>query len=152
MSKELNTSENLLTLEYLKQHKACSEGIVFFKRNGLEGFPLDQLQNVKGDFNSYVEWLKERPVHEYDSKGNMTKEVYPDGRTYCYEYDSKGNKTKLVHPNGRTYCWEYDSKGNKTKSVYPDGDTYCWEYTFNNDQLVEVKENRTTVLVVPLFK
>ena len=66
---------------------------------------------------------------EYDSNGNPTKRVYPDGRVHLYEYDSNGNKTKEVYHNEGAYLYDYDSNGNKTKEVYPYG--VVWELTIS---------------------
>ena len=75
---------------------------------------------------------------EYDSNGNPTKRVYPDGRVHLYEYDSNGNKTKEVSPEGVVFLYEYDSNGNKTKTVYPSGNVFLYEYDSNGNKTKKV--------------
>jgi YD repeat-containing protein len=60
--------------------------------------------------------------YEYDSFGNMIKEIYSDGNVFQYEYDSFGNKIKQTNPSGNVYQYEYDSFGNKIKKIDPSGD------------------------------
>ncbi len=94
-----------------------------------------------------------RYEYEYDSKGNVTKQVPYDadgnilGR-YEYEYDSKGNVTKQVYYNadgvaGRRSEYEYDSYGNLTKIVgyNADGNVSSrteYEYDSNGNQTKQV--------------
>jgi len=112
-----------LNRAYLESLNACSDAIDFVERNNLVGFPVDRLNEVEGDYKDYVSWLKSElsTRREYDSNGNKTLEVDPDGSECRYEYDSNGNKTLEVNPDGGEYRWEYDSNGNKTLLVYPNG-------------------------------
>jgi len=82
--------------------------------------------------------------YEYDSKGNLTKEItytynggsywssnydiIVDSKTIEYEYDYKGNMTKeiwspdyddsiIMIVDSKTIEYEYDSKGNKTREI-----------------------------------
>ena len=85
-------------------------------------------------------------TYEYNSAGNLTKEVYTNSYgytetyTYTYEYDSAGNLTKMVctfsdgYTDTYTYTYEYDSAGNLTKKVQTDsdGDTYTYTYEYDS--------------------
>ena len=112
-----------LNREHLESLNACQDAITFVEQNNLVGFPVDRLNEVECDYKNYVSWLKNKlSIHrEYDSNGNMTLRVYPDGRECRYEYDSNGNRTLEVYPNGSEFRYEYDSNGNKTLLVYPNG-------------------------------
>ena len=62
-----------LTKKFLKDFKACSSGIKFAEQNKLFGFPLDRLDEVVGDVNSFVNWVRDKVKSqvEYDTNGNM---------------------------------------------------------------------------------
>ena len=49
-----------LSLTFLNQHNACKEGIEFIKRNNLINFPFELLNEIKGDHNGYIKWLRSR--------------------------------------------------------------------------------------------
>jgi len=117
-----------ITVEWLKKHHACKDGVKFVERNKLEGFPLERLNEVKGDYDGYVSWMLflNSNEHEYDSHGNVTKKTYPNGRFWLYEYDVHGNMTKKTYSNGSVSVYEYDERGNMTKKTLPNG--YVYEY------------------------
>lgn len=114
-----------LNIEFLKSLNACESGIDFVKRANLEGFPLDLLDQVEGDHNDFVSWLREqlKSVREYNSQGLMTKHVTPNGNVHLYEYNEQGLMTKKVSPLGAVYTWEYefDNQGRLTSIT---GDNY----------------------------
>ena len=62
-----------LSLEFLNQCNACKEGIMFIKRNNLINFPFELLDQVKGDHNGYIKWLRSRIVTgcQYDVNNNL---------------------------------------------------------------------------------
>ena len=101
---------NIITIELLKKLNACPEGIKFFKRNKLEGFPVDKLDEVKGDYDDFVRQIK-REINierKYDENGNKIYE-----KCYYWEcrYDEDGNMTFCKFPGGDEYYYAY----------YPDG-------------------------------
>ena len=132
-----------LNRAYLESLNACPDAIDFVERNNLVGFPLDRLDEVEGDYGEYVQWLKKglSTRREYDSNGNMTLRVNPDGDEYRYEYDSNGNKTLEVDPDGSECRYEYDSNGNMTLMVDPDGDECRYEYDSNGNKTLLVYPN-----------
>ena len=119
-----------LNIEFLKSLNACESGIDFVKRANLEGFPLDLLDQVEGDHNDFVSWLREqlKSVREYNSQGLMTKHVTHSGEVY--EYNDQGLMTKMVNSYG-VYEYEYNDQGLITKEVNPYG-VYEWEYEFDS--------------------
>ena len=149
-----------LNIELLKSLDACESGIDFVKRANLEGFPLSKLDQVEGDYNGFVDWLRQelKTVRVYNDQGLMTKRVNPLGRVYEYEYKDQGVMTKRVNPLGDVYRYEYNDQGLMTKEVlhsggvreyeyngqglmtkevYPSGDVYEYEY---NDKGLITKE------------
>ena len=98
--------------------------------------------------------LRNTMEYEYDSKGNLIKEVeyFADGNegSVC-EYDDKGNMTKLIvriqsvsgeivsySPNTTEY--EYDSHDNITKqTTYTEEGTFVYvkEYEYDDDRIMK---------------
>ena len=50
---------NFITEEVLIKLKACEDGKKWWLRNIGEGFPVARLKDIKGDYNNYIEWLKD---------------------------------------------------------------------------------------------
>ncbi len=127
-----NKTYETVTLELLEKLEACQRGVDFFRRNNLEGFPLNRLHEVEGANGSDISWLiytlKAAEKWEYDKNGNVTKKVFPNGSVYKYEYDQDGNMTKKVLPNGSAWSSEYDLNGNKVKEEDSDGNVTEFEY------------------------
>ena len=125
-----------LNIEFLKSLQACQSGIDFVKRANLEGFPLSKLDQVEGDYNGFVDWLRQelKTVRVYNDQGLMTKKVYPSGYVCEYEYNDQGLMTKQVYPWGRVREYEYNDQGLMTKEV----NTYCGvnEYEYNDQGLM----------------
>ena len=82
-----------LSLEFLNQYNACKEGIEFIKRNNLLNFPFELLNEIKGDHNEYIKWLKEciGSGYEYDENNNLI--YYKNSKGYeCWnKYNSNNN-------------------------------------------------------------
>ncbi len=137
-----NKTYETVTLELLKKLDACEDGVDFFRRNKLEGFPLNRLHEIEGDYNGFVSWLKETlkvaEEWEYDQKGNLTQEMSCDGRVWKYEYDQNGNRIKEMSCDGRVWKFEYDQNGNLTKEVDWESDATKYEYDQNGNKTKEV--------------
>ena len=58
-----------------------------------------------------------RTVWEYDSFGNVIREVQPDGYERHYEYDHYGNCIRIHYADGGTERRFYDSDGNLVRQV-----------------------------------
>ena len=73
-----------ITIDLLNNFGACSEGIDFFRRNKLEGFPLNKLDEVKGDHKSFLIFLKNKLsiIHKIDNNGNIIYKRYANGEEY----------------------------------------------------------------------
>ena len=127
-----------LNRELLEKNGACRGAISFCERNKLFGFPLSRLDEVEGDYNSFVRWLKTRT---FDQNGNIIRQVDPDGSERTYEYDQNGNKTRQVDSDGNRWSWEYDQKGNLIRQVNFDSREWHWEYDQKENKIREVSPN-----------
>ena len=86
-------NNKILSKELLHNWDACEEGIEFCERNKLFGFDLSRIDEVVGDYNNFINWLKNelKCKREYNSQGNKIKEETSDGYWFKWEYDSHGN-------------------------------------------------------------
>jgi len=119
------------------------------ERNNLEGFPLDRLTEIEGDYCGYIEWLKnalstttfcergniiERmgffgaTLYEYDLDNKLTKQILPHGSSILYEYDTCGNKIKESFANGKSDMFVYDDCDRLTKTINSFGYETVYEY------------------------
>ncbi|NER35197.1 MAG: DUF4114 domain-containing protein [Oscillatoria sp. SIO1A7] len=56
----------------------------------------------------------------YDSEGNVTSELDPEGSLTQYEYDANGNQTAVIDALGRRTEMRYDEKDNLIETILPD--------------------------------
>ncbi|GAA4035711.1 DNA/RNA non-specific endonuclease [Parerythrobacter jejuensis] len=66
---------------------------------------------------AYAGAAKQVQTFSYDSAGNLTQSVAPDGRVTKYTYDAMGNITKFDRPIGTDVSKWYDSKNNVIKEL-----------------------------------
>jgi len=136
----------------LKELKARQDGIDFFTRN-IGEISVEKLKLVKGDCNSYVEWLnnaivkykndiKKLPVKEFERRygedgdwGKITRNrhgdilTYKDSDDFSYEctYNKFGNILTYKNSDGFSYEYTRDENGNVLTFKNSDG---VWkEYT-----------------------
>lgn len=97
--------------------------------------------------------INHRYEYEYDSNGNMTKEIFHSDsyrKWKEWEYDDTGNVTKEIDHDfdGSILTqseYEYDSAGNQTKMSYYtgffSGDSHCdeWEYDDAGNQMKHIR-------------
>ena len=48
---------------------------------------------------------------EYNDKGNLISETYPNGDKYTYAYDELGREISVTYPDGDKFIYEYDDRG-----------------------------------------
>ncbi len=53
-------------------------------------------------------------THEYDPLDRCVRSINNVGNTELFSYDSKGNLTRRVDPNGTAFSWEHDGLGRVT--------------------------------------
>ena len=130
--------QTTLNLKFLTALNACNAAKQFIKRNNLEAFPISMLDQIQGDHNDWVEWIKNKlnsSQLEFDSNGNMihSKDFY--GFEYWQEYDSNGNMIHFKNSNGMEYWQEYDSNWNMIHSKHSYGAEYWQEYDSNGNMI-----------------
>jgi len=103
-----------LTEEFLKQRKACKEGIEFAKNYGLIGSDLNHIDEVKGDYNNFVSWLKNEVKSEkkYDKNGNLIYSKDSDGYWKESKYDENNNLIYFKNSDGYWKESNYDENNN----------------------------------------
>ena len=160
-----------LTKKLLKQLHACSSGIEFCERYKLFGFPLERLDEIRGDYDGFVEWLKSKTnlefdqnqnlvrketslgwwaksEYEYDQNGNMILQEYSDGWWKKFEYDQNNNQILREDSNGSLVKYEYDQNQNLVQREDFNGSLKKFGSEFyDNGQL-----KRIGGLVIPYFE
>jgi YD repeat-containing protein len=149
----------ILTKELLHQNGACEEGIAFCERNKLFGFDLDRIDEIQGDYDSYIEWInttiisprtKTSPIpitdsftiSEYDDRNNKISDTYAEGSWWIkYEYDEKNNKTRQEESTGHIIVWEYDKRNNVIKSKWVHSNFEVLNTYDDNDNLIFVSDS-----------
>ena len=87
--------------------------------NGLATITIDPMNRITQD--------------AYDTKGNVTKVVKPDGSTVAYgAYNSFAEPSSTTDELGRITTYTYDSHGNRT--VVEDPDKFVTTYTYSSTQ------------------
>jgi YD repeat-containing protein len=127
---------NIITLDFLIENGACKEGINFYRRNNLDGFPIDRLNDIKGDFDGFVWWIKYQVSvveRKFDDKGNKIYHKDSWGDEFHWKYDDKGNRIYERRSDSLVYHYGYDDKGNQNYVKYPSGDEHRWEHIYNTD-------------------
>ena len=95
-----NKTYETVTVELLKELKACREGQVFLFAHGLEGFPLGRIQEIEGDYKGFVTWLKNAIVGKTQPKENQ--KVWEIG------YRENGDVISMNTPSGCFASLEFD--------------------------------------------
>ena len=107
-----------LTLDFLKKHDACTDGIKWAVNNKLIGMPFKMIDEITGEYESYIYWLLQQANAEYmyDHNRNIAHLITPTGDETWLEYDSNHNTIYKKHISA-----------DETWEVYED------EYDLNND-------------------
>ena len=69
---------------------------------------------------------------EYNTNGQLTKEINPSGTTVSYTYDKTGNLISKKDEDGYVTNNTYDSVNNLTQVKYDSGKTVSYTYNPNN--------------------
>ena len=85
-------------------------------------FCYDELNHL----NEINDWLGTTSL-ENDIRGRLTKVTDYQNRTVAYEYNSIGEKTKLIYPDGREVIYAYDEAG-RLSSITGNGEETSYEY------------------------
>ena len=120
-----------LSLEFLEQNNACKEGIMFVKNNNLLNFPFELLNEIKGDHNGYIKWLKECIDGGYEYDVDYYKDS--NGIESWYEYDENNNLIHYKDSTGYEYWESYDKNSNLIHHKDSTGYEEWYEYDENNN-------------------
>lgn len=77
--------------------------------------------------------------NEYDEKGRITKQKFPDRGYMCYDYDDKKNRTVLTERNGSRITYVQDEKLRNVEIIYHDSSESC---TYNDRNLRTSRTDR----------
>lgn len=69
-------------------------------------------------------------TYGYDSEGNLTQKVEPDGSTWIYDWNGAGMLASVVRPNGHVVAFGYDPLARRTFKKYR-GKTTRWIWDGN---------------------
>ena len=102
-----------LTIDLLKKLSACEEGIKFVQEYGLEGYPLNKLNEIEGDYCKFVKFLKNTEIIKYtnDELIFLCLDVFPDLQI-IKKFDENGNLT-FYSIGGRLINEYYYDENNK---------------------------------------
>jgi YD repeat-containing protein len=137
----------ILTREFLHKVGACKQGIDFCERNKLFGFDLDKFHEIKGDYNSFVEWLDDNVISKilvFNEYGNIIEEKYKKTDEWLGEwhikkfYDNQQNLIRIERINGIWNEFTYDSNGNIIAELWKTGHRIERKYDDRNNLIEEL--------------
>ena len=133
-----------ITKNILEKLDACRNGINWWIRNGLDGFPVDRLGDIVGEHNGYIKWLNEKlylKKYEFDQQGNIVRMEDSYGSWEEFQYDERGNMTRMEDSNGGWITFECDGHGNKTRVEDFDGFWMTFQYDEHGNVKSYIDEN-----------
>ena len=118
-----------LTLDFLKQHNACTAGVKWAIDNKLIGMPLDMVPQIQGDYNMYIDWLSQQinTSLTYDQNNNLIHSKDSDNFEYWQTFDQNNNLIHYKSSIGREYWKTYDQ--NNTLIYHIDSNGYEEKHT-----------------------
>lgn len=128
-----------LSEKWLKDNKACRDGIDFAIRNKLIGYPLDKLNEICGDYNGYIGWMIKQvakidnPTHlpteeTIDSDGNKVVCTIGNGNFKSFITYGEHGLLHMCDDNGYELWCEYNKHGKQIKWWNNRGDVKTWDY------------------------
>jgi hypothetical protein len=124
-----------LTKKLLLQLNAGSSRIEFCESYKLFGFPLDRLDEIQGDYEGFVVWLKSKTNLEFDQNQNLVRYEDSVGYWVKYEYDQNNNQILKESSSGWWAKYEYDQNNNQILKEVSSGMWTKYEYDQNNNQI-----------------
>jgi YD repeat-containing protein len=87
-------------------------------------------------YDEYTDDMKHKVCKfEYDERGNLISETFPEGTTIIHSYDERNNLISTTYPDGEGWLYEYDERTNKISMTYPSGDKTTYEYDDRNNMI-----------------
>jgi YD repeat-containing protein len=102
-----------LTLEFLKPLKPCKEGLSWAINNQLIGMPFEVANEIEGDYNRYIWWVKAQLEGEfkYDDRNNLISKNAKGYRQWI-QYDERNNEIYRRTSSGYQEWKTYDELNN----------------------------------------
>ena len=120
----------ILSKDILKRAGACASGIKFCETNKLLGFPLSRLNEITGDHDGFVKWLKQRT---FDIHGNVIRVDYSNKSWATYQYDSNNNLIRIEDSDDYWETNQYDLNNNLIRFHDSNGLWRTHQYDTNNN-------------------
>lgn len=125
----------------IAEQKTESDGAVKWQvkteDNHIEKYDTDgRLQirtSLDGRTTSHVYSDASTPTERAPGPSFLLSEVDTFGRALSFTYDSSGNMTQMVDPNGNTYVYSYDGLNRLVQVQYPDA--LAMQYQWNESSL-----------------
>jgi YD repeat-containing protein len=136
---------NTITEQWLKDNAACEDGIDFVVRNKLIGFPFNLIDDIDGDYEGYIEWVKDNKDNtlEYDDNCLLVRYVGNDHYPVNFKYDDNNNLIeKTFDYNELSHVYEYDDNNNLIFEQYPFGLTCNYKYDKNNNRTMCITHDK----------
>ena len=77
--------------------------------------------------------------NEYDDKGRIVRQKFPDKGEMCYTYDDTGNRTILTERNNASITYVQDERLRNVKTIYHDSEE---SFTYNDKDLRTARTDR----------
>ncbi len=91
---------------------------------------------INADPNSRTQTITDRlgnvTVQEFNARGYLTHQLFPDGTSETYTTDANGNRTSRTDGAGNTWTATYDARDNRTSVTDPLGNERTWVYDGSN--------------------
>jgi YD repeat-containing protein len=127
----------ILTEKLLTDFNACVAGINFCKNGKLFGFDLDRIDEISGDCNNFMAWLKEILQYniEYDHEGRIYRIWKESNDIITYSYDEHSNLIMKSYNNHihRNVTYEYDTDN---KLIYEHNSIGFNRYEYDNNNRI----------------
>ncbi|OYO51477.1 hypothetical protein CG709_19500, partial [Lachnotalea glycerini] len=149
---DYNQLDQLVAIDYGKEHEKenvlyayDSEGrkISMEDVTGTTSYEYDEAGRI-----ALVRTSDQKEIHyEYDSYANLSKLIYPDGKTVTYTYDALDRLTVLTDRNKKETHYTYDEAGNLIQIKRPNQTVTKLTYdVLNQVTLVENQNAKGKVL------
>lgn len=129
---------NLISARYsdnnfeLRMPDAVGNLFKSIQHNDREYGPAGQLLAIRSN--------KGTTRYSYDTEGNLTSKIQPDGSIWRYEWNGAGHMSKVIRPDTKEVLFEYDPLGRRITKTFGNKTTHwVWDGNTPLHEWVEVK-------------
>jgi len=153
-ARNINKQKELLLLRY----KRNLEGEVICSENAA-GFKEEYQRDYFGRILTYTDQEDKETHYTYDSSGNISSIMFPDGKKVMMEYNalnqlvqlkdwlgstiikrsSSGMPDYITDHQGNTIQYDWNIYGNRTRTTYPDGQDIEYEYDDASQKIKKIQ-------------